>query len=270
MAFFALNAYFIVLSPAATIGNIFGLFGLGKIAFGGVSIMQFFVAFYPVAYWYSAFLSLTVLAALMGAFYFYSRSLRPLLAVAPAMIFFLSWRNMPIYGFSFVPLVLAVHFHKQKGRGTDADLVKSRRPLAYLACGIAVMAVLVAAYSHAAYVSSNLLRIRGVTPIIYAASTNGSAQGLGGVNASIANNNHIEERVSFYVWSRNPNGATYALGQTLRPLAAGEAGNYTISYQLPLTQSTTRIRVFAFSKDYIASGSVSVSELQVLANAVKG
>src|SRR4029077_15454066 len=61
VTFLLVNLYFIILSPFSTIGNIFALFGLTKLPFYGANIMQFFVAFYPVPYWYSVFVSVTVL-----------------------------------------------------------------------------------------------------------------------------------------------------------------------------------------------------------------
>jgi len=102
VSFLVINAVFIILSPSAFISDIFGILGTHSLVFFGQNIAQFFYAFYPVSHTYLSTLSITVLLFSMLVYYLYSKSARLLIALAPIFIFFLSWRNISIYGLAHI------------------------------------------------------------------------------------------------------------------------------------------------------------------------
>jgi uncharacterized membrane protein len=254
------NSYFILVSPSAFISNSFAIFGLNKLVFFGPNIVQFILAYYPVASWYSAVISITTLLALFVLFYLYTDTLRPLIAVGPIMIFFLAWRNISIYGLPFIPVIIAIYYVGEKDRVTD--ILKSKKPIFYSFAAMAVVFVLIAILIHGPYLNRNLLQIGNITPIIYGQQgpvANGrptitGPYGLGGIKIYVSNNAGFAQPVSFYVISRNPNGNNYLLGSLLNVTLQGHSSyNYTLQYQLPLVNSSTKLYIFAFSQYYITS-----------------
>ena len=85
----AIGCYFIIISPRAFVDGIFGIFGLGKLSLYGPNVMQLFESYYYVAGWYPAAISAITLLTALVLYYFYTKTLKPLVAVLPAMIFFL-------------------------------------------------------------------------------------------------------------------------------------------------------------------------------------
>ncbi len=262
LLFFVVNAYFFASYPRSLF-NIFGLFGLGKLVVYGLNIMQFFTAFYPVPVWYAALVSITLLLAALLAFYRYTERLMPLLAVVPAMIFFVSWRNISVYALPFIPIIIAIYYanpskklrkrRSHKGR----EGIMTRRAYAALIVAVLLLAAL-GAYGHAAYSSEKLLRINRVMPIVEIGSQYGRFS-LGGMVINVTNNNAANETVSFLIESRNPSNEGYVLGSMQKVLAPGETYNYTVSYQLPVIDNNTRIFIIAFSKDYYATNSLRLA-----------
>jgi len=177
--------------------------------------------------------------------------------LAPIFIFFLSWRNISIYGLAYIPLLLAVYYGKE---GKDeVDRIKDKRYIVYGILLIIVIFSIFAVYSHNAYAANNLISINKVYPIIGVSSY---GYYLNGFIANVTNNAEQNETVSFYIISRNPNNEAYVLGSLLPQLATGSTRNYTVNFSLPLVDNKTRIFIFAFSKDYITSNVIVLSQLK--------
>jgi len=85
---------------------------------------------------------------------------------------------------------------------------------------------------------------------------------LNGFIANVTNNANHNETITFYIISRSPNSEGYAMGSLLPQLAAESTRNYTVNFQLPLVNNKTRILIFAFSKDYITSNVIELSQLR--------
>ncbi len=257
LVFIAICAYFIALSPQQTLGNIFALFGLNKLVFYGINIMQFSYAFYPVASWYSAFISVSVLVVMLALFYFYTKSLLPVIAVVPALVFFLSWRNIIFYSVSAVPLLLAVYYTASGA----SDIVHDKKYAAYAVIGLVAIALAAAVYSHAAYAQQQGLRINGISPVLYQrVGSNGEAYySLGGFVANVSSRESLPQNVTFYVLSRSPSVEAYTLGSTLPSLLPDSSRNYTVDFQLPEVNNYTRLFVFAFSDQYVSSFELNIT-----------
>jgi|GEM_PF-975608 uncharacterized membrane protein len=260
IAFILINSYFIIISPLVFTKSIFAVFGLTKLVFYGPNIMQLLVSHYPVASWYSAAISMITLLAFLVLYYFYTKTLKPLVAILPAMIFFLSWRNISIYGLPFIPVILAIYYVHDKGADHKLeDLIKSKKRLVYSVAFLAVLFVAMAVYSHSNYTKKEILSINSITPILYGQAKFQGPFGLGGIRVNVANNGNTIEPVSFYVVSRDPSGESYLLSQSMNAtsgpqfLLPGESYNYTLQYQLQLVGNNTRMYIFAFSPDYIAT-----------------
>jgi len=257
VSFLLINAVFIILSPSAFISSTLGILGTHSLVFYGSNLAQFFYAFYPVSQAYLSILSIIVLLFSMLVYYLYPKSARLLIALAPIFIFFLSWRNISIYGLAYIPLLLAVYYGK--GGGDEVDKIKDKRYIVYGILLIIVIFSIFAVYSHNAYAANNLISINKVYPIIGVSSY---GYYLNGFIANVTNNAEQNETVSFYIISRNPNNEAYVLGSLLPQLAAGSTRNYTVNFSLPLVDNKTRIFIFAFSKDYITSNVIVLSQLK--------
>ncbi|MDE1850628.1 MAG: hypothetical protein KGH54_02425 [Candidatus Micrarchaeota archaeon] len=258
--FLAANIYFVAIGPAA-IGNIFGIFGLDKLPFYGTNIMQLIVAFYPLPYWYSVFASGLFMAVMLALYFVYTKSLKPIIAIVPMMIFFLSWRNITIYGLPFIPILLATYFWRD--HRAYEDLRKNRRPILYAVFGMLIVDLAVALAAHAAYAASpQHLGITQAIPIISLQNGYyGPSFGLIGIRVALDNTFDTAQNVSFYIVSRGPNGERYVLSQSLNSSMAHSSSNYTLSYPLQLINNNTQIEVFAFSQDYISSRGINFSRL---------
>lgn len=258
--FAIVNVPFVISDPSAA-SNIFGLFGLNKLPFYGTNIMQFIVAWYPLPYWYSVFISGAALATTLALYFFYTKTLKPLIAIVPMMIFFLSWRNITIYGLPFIAILLAVYFWRD--HHDYNDLIKNTSPILYSLAGLVIASVVVAMAAHQSYIDSQSLQISKIVPVISVQSGySGQSFGLIGLRAVVNSTFDTQENVSFLVVSRGPNNEQYFLSGMLNKTSAPHSmENYTVGYGLPLINSNTQIEVFAFSQDYIASRAVNFSSL---------
>jgi uncharacterized membrane protein len=256
-AFIAINGYFIVASPGATLNSLFSLFFTSRLQFTGIDIIQFFLAFYPVSYGYSALISATSLMAMMFLFYFYGKSARTLLALAPAFIFFLSWRNFAVYGLAYVPLLIAILYTSNESEKKEVDKLKSKKPMILVLGLVVFIAITAAVYLHEGYVKSNLLKINSIMPIIYVGQNN--QYSLGGVVANLTNNGNISENVSFYLLSRSPDGWISVAGAAMPPLKPGVASSYILNYGQSLINNSTRLFLFVSTENYIANGELNLT-----------
>ena len=256
IAIFAIvNGYFIAISPYKTVGNILSLFFV-KLQFSGPSLIQLLVAFFPVAYW-SLTLTMAVAFVLsLALFYLYTDTLRPLLAVAPMAVLFLSWRNMPAYAYVFIPLLIAVYYTEKDG---IKDIMKDKRMIACLAVPAMIFVACALLYAHMAYVQSDLLKVVSAG---YAVETN-AATGtsvISNMTLSLMNNAGTSENIVFYFMSRDPDMNFYTIDNEAEILPSGSNYTYVFPIQsLRLLPGKTDLHMFVLSNDYIASVDVTRS-----------
>ncbi len=266
-AFLIVNSYFIIISPVIFLKSIFYVFGLSKLVFYGPNIMQFFVSHYYVASWYPLIVSVTTLIASLFLYYFYTRTLKPLIVLIPMTIFFLTWRNISIYGLPFVPVILAIFYVNDKDSNSRLhDIIKSKLPLIYSIAVLAVIFVAAAVYSHAEYVRTDAIKINSILPILYGQPNFTGPFSLGGIRINVANNGSKAEPISFFIVSRYPDGQQYILSSQLNGTSTGlqvlapySSSNYTLPYQLQLVNNNTKVYIFAFSPDYITSKEIQIN-----------
>jgi len=106
-----------------------------------------------------------------------------LIALAPIFSFFLSWRNISIYGLAYIPLLLIVYYGK--GYEGEADRLKDKRYIVYGILLLVIVFSIFAIYSHNAYTANKLIVINKVYPIIGISSYGYS---LNGFIANVTNN----------------------------------------------------------------------------------
>lgn len=244
--FLMANAYFIVLSPYKTISSMFLLF-FTRLQFSGPSIAQILVAFYPVPYWYITLITVTVLGSALALFYLYTDTLRPLIAVAPIIIFFISWRNLSSYISVFIPLLIAVYYLEKKDR--IRDTMQNKKVIPYLLVFIIVFLAAALLYVHSTYMRSNELRIMQIKSIASTNQTTGISTLLA-VSVNVSNNKNNPESASFYLISRYPNNIEYVPGSFVQSLPGNQNYNYTLPFYLPQFNSNTKLYVFVLSENY--------------------
>lgn len=260
LAYAAVNGAFIALSPAATLGNTTSLLGPNEPPFDGTNMLGVLTAFYAVPRWYSTFVSSLLMVSASVLYVLYGKTLKPVFALVPALIFFLSWRNTPTYGIPFIPLVLAAYYTKSsKAR----DLAKRKIYIAGVLLAVFVLALSVAVYAHGRYLSRPLLSINSIMPVVLAQSpVPGSTYGLGGILVNVTSNYPDTEYVSFFVLSRHPNQNGYVLGSKIAPIAPNAPYTYRLGVSSPaIGSNSTRIIVFALSREYIAAKSLDFDNL---------
>lgn len=255
--FLLVNLPFIVASPRVTLTGIFSIFGLNKLPFYGVNITQFLIAFYPVEMWYAAVVSAVTLLALLLLYYKYTDRLGPLIGIAPMMIFFLAWRNISIYGLSFVPLIIAVYYTQK----TEAKGRAPGRIIPAALASLAIFALLLAVYSHGVYENQNYIKMTNITPIVYYSGYSGFYS-LGGLIVNVTSNMDAPTNVSFYIVAKAPDQEGYILGSELQQLQPHSSQTYTLNYSLPAVNQNTRLFIVAFSPDYITAKNFNFSRLQ--------
>jgi uncharacterized membrane protein len=260
--FILINIYFVALSPAATLNNIFALFGAGKLPFYGPNLMQLFVSFFAMPNYATEVASGLAMLWALAMLYLYTKSAKTALALAPAFVFFIAWRNISIYAIPYVPLLLLMFYHKDRLDAAEQNQMKSKKLMLYSALAVILVVVAVMLYAHSSYLSKNTLHIDQLMPVILVGINNYTRSyqfALGGVFVNMTNNGHSNETVSFLLVSRSPNNEAYVLGTTVKTLPPMSSANYTLNYQLPLINNSTRLFVVAFSKDYVTSKHLNIS-----------
>ena len=162
--FLLINGYFILQNPKAFLIDVFGVFGTSKLLPGGANIAQFFISSYGVPLWVPAAITVMTFITFMVLFYFYTATLRPLIAIVPIFIFFLSWRNLEYYGLAFIPLILVLCYHVEKEKLKDT--LKNRIYMIAALVAIALLFLGIIIYGHAIYTKENTLSIQHMMPLI--------------------------------------------------------------------------------------------------------
>lgn len=249
--FLLINGYFIIASPQMP-GEVLGLFST-KLQFSGLSAMQLLMMFYQVPYWYSLFATVAVLAVSLALFYLYTDTLRPLIAFVPALVSFLSWRNLPGYTITFIPLLIAIYY---LGRNDNVkDKIHDRRALYYVPIILLVLLTVSLLYTHGAYLGSAAFKVTQVR-VLAGINQNGT-YALAGLYVNVTNLASEDQNLSFYIVSRSPaNFGTYG-HVTLLP--AGGYNDYLLNYSLDSISDSTEIYVFTMSDGYMTRTGVNTN-----------
>ena len=136
-----------------------------KSALSGPNIMQLLVYFYPVNYTYLLFLSILVFVFLIILFYVYTDSLRPLLVLAPVILFLFSWKNSTTYVLPFIPFLILIYYEKRNKK--VGDLIRNKQPIVYGFAIVLVVAFVALLLAHNSYQHSNTLNMTNVSVITH-------------------------------------------------------------------------------------------------------
>lgn len=256
--FLAANAYFIVQAPYKTFSSMFLLF-FTRLQFSGPSIAQILVTFYAIPYWYITLITVAVAALSLLLFYLYTDTLRPLIAVTPIIIFFISWRNLSSYISVYIPLLIAIYYLEKKDKITDT--LQSRKMIPYTVAFVIVVLAVALLYVHSAYLKYNELRINHIGSIEGTNQTTG-AQALMEVSINVSNKANSAQNVSFYLISRHPNDMEYIPGSLVQPpqLPSNQSYNYSMPFYLPGFNSNTKLYVFILSENYTQGVELNAKE----------
>lgn len=254
LVFLLINSYFIIISPASFLKDMFGIFGTSKLLLYGPNIMQVLLRSYGVMLWYPAIVSIMALLLFIVLFYLYTATLKPLIAMAPAFIFFLSWRNLPMYGLAFVPLILVLCYENEKSK--LKDLIKDGRYIALSITAFAIISILLAVYSHGVYTKDNTIVINSVIPSVQVAN---GAYNFNGITLNISNNGNSYENVSLFMINRYPSKDGIFLSPALGSIAPHTSKEYPIDFQVQSVASNTSIYIIAFSNDYMTNREININ-----------
>ncbi len=253
LIFILANGYFIAISPHKTLDNIFSLF-LTKLQFEGPSLIQLLVDFYPAAYWSLTLILIIVFISSLVLFYFYNDTLRPLLAITPIMILFLSWRSTPAYTLIFIPLLIGLYIFDRSEK--SKDLISNKRLIVYSLILILLFVICIIIYAHFEYTKSNALEITSIKYDTSKNLTTGTTI-VSNIRINLANNENRPEPIGFYLISRNPDYVFYTVDNQMPILSANS--NYTYIFptsQLQFNSNSTKIEIFVLDNDNIISARV--------------
>ncbi len=251
ITFLVVNSYFIAIAPVSFFKNVFGLFGTSSLVLYGPTLPQTLLGIYPVPIWYSAVVSVVALLSLMALFYLYTETLRPLMAIAPAYIFYLAWRNLPMYGLAFVPLFIVLCYGKET-KGPN-DLVKNRMYIPLVLAGIVLIAIILAVYSHNQYMNANTIVVNSAMPIMDRTGAPNATYVINSIVVNVTNNGRSYENVTFFLITNEPWKDGIYLGDNHTGVAPMSSASYTFTYNGYTNSSSTKLYIMAFSKDYITS-----------------
>ena len=246
LTFLVVNSYFIAASPKLFIENIFGLFGTSGLLVSGTNIMQVLIRSYGVALWYPAVLSLLAFAVLITLFYLYTYTLKPLLAIAPAFIFMLSWHNFLMYSLPYVPLIILLCYEKESRL---EDAIRSKSYILVALAALVAISAMLAAYSHYVYAKSDTISVNGASIPFYVNANN--TYGFNGIALSVANNGNSYENVSFFFITEQNRKDGIFQSIYMNGMQPHSTKTYTLNYSVQSLTGNTRIYVMAFSRDYI-------------------
>lgn len=262
--FLIINGYFIIVSPKYFTNDMLQIFtGSSKLLLAGTNIMQFFVKSYGVALWYPTVISILALAVMLALFYFYTSTLKPLIALVPAYIFMLTWRNFLMYSLAFVPLIIVICYESDKKGVKDA--LKDKKYITLAFALLAIIAVALAIYAHYIYKTDNTLVINSATPSIERISA--SQYDFNGIAINITNNANHYENVSIFLINRYPIRDGVFLPNSIMPIPPHSSMLYNLNYVVTNVSYNTSVYVMPFSSDYITSRQFNIS---IQANSSKG
>jgi hypothetical protein len=222
--------------------------------------MGLLVPYYPVQLWYTSFISIVVLVTSLVLFYVYTKSLLPFVAVAPAMVLFLTSHNIAFYTLSYIPLLLAIYYDSKTS--ATKDLMQGKRLMISAFILVVVVGVASCVYAHYAYTdSSSRIAIGNMAPIITLIpnpNSGGYSVALSGLNVNVTYYGSGNGTLSFYLLTRKPKFQGYTLGSELRTFSPGAQYNYVLNCTLPSVDNNTEILLIVFDKNYFASKKINL------------
>jgi uncharacterized membrane protein len=236
--FLAVNGYYLLISPSTMAAT---LLVLSKTLVSGPNIMQLLVQFYPIPYAYSTMIEVLLFAFLVGTFYFYTDSFKPLLAVAPALLFLVVWRNSLTYVLPFMPYLILIYYEKEDKK--IRDLILDKKPILYALGGLLIVSTAIILIGHSSYAGTNTLKITQAVPVT---TMRESSVEFSGLTITVYNGANVTENVTFYLASRNPDQLGTIPGFTLNGAPPKSYSNYTLPFPLPYVTNNTNIFILAF------------------------
>lgn len=256
LVFLLANIYFIALGPIHFFENIFSLFGSSKLLLAGTEIMQVLVRSYGVVSWYPVAVSAIVLLSSLVLFYFYTKTLKPLMAIVPAFIFMLTWHNFLMYSLAYVPLFIIMCY--DKGGKVLNDSIPNRIYIPVALAAIILISLALVVYAHGAYVKQNTLVIDNVSLSISSVAGT-SVYNISAITLNITNNAAGYENVSIFMINRYPVRDAIFLAPNLTAIAPHSTEQYNLHYAVKNVTSNSSIYIMAFSTDYIKSAQFKIS-----------
>lgn len=250
LVFLVINSYFLILGPVQFLNNIFGLFGASKLLLVGTNIMQVLVKSYGVALWCPLVISVTVLLSSMVLFYFYTKTLKPLMAIVPAFIFMLTWHNFLMYGLAYVPLLIVLCYEKDDN--SISDMTKKTGYITAVFAALVILSLAIVVYAHAIYTRENTLEI-GNMALSAQMIPGTSAYKINGLTVNVTNNGDGYENVSLFIINLHPPGDGIFLASNYTAIAPHSTKEYNTPYSVNDIKGNSSIYLMAFSTDYIRS-----------------
>ncbi len=247
LVFFIINIYFALISPGPFLSNVLlATFSASRRGFTGTSLAQLFLPFYNVPIAYPSLMMVITYLFSIAVFYFYSKSMRFLMAITPIFLFFLDWINFPRYGLPFVPLLILI-FYESAHAKTAGDKLESKKPVVYALAALAFTFFLSTIYAHSLYMHEPGLKIVSTVPII---SVQNGYYYISGLNITVYSNQSMESNVTILIFSRNPNGGVFGAGSLLPPIKPNSIQTYNANFQLPINNDTKFV-IIAANQYYI-------------------
>lgn len=257
IVFLLVNGYFLILSPKPFVSSVFGLFGTSRLVPYGANLSVLLIGSYPVALWCSAAISVITLLAFFVLFYFYTSTLKPLIAIVPAFIFFLSWRNLQFYGLAYVPLLIVVCYLDRKDY--PKDLLKSKSYLFLCLALLILLSIVLIWYAHASYIKSNPLSINSASSKLQRALNGSNTYIINSINLNVSNSGNITQNLSFVFINYPPDREGFFQANALKGVMPHSYQNYELNFSANDIKGDTHVYIFGFDKNYIVTKLIAVN-----------
>lgn len=251
VVFLLINGYFLIASPKPFIDSVFSLLGTSRLVPYGANLIVLLISSYTVALWCSAVISILTMLTFMILFYFYTYTLKPVLAIVPAFIFFLSWRNLQFYGLAFVPLLIIVCYLDKKDY--PKNLLKTKNYLYAALVALVAASLLLIIYAHSVYVKTNPLSITYASSSLERAMNGSNSYVISNVTLNISNSGNTVQNVSYVFVNYPPDRDGFVSSLSLKGIMPHSYKNYTLNFTANGIIGNTHVYIFGFSKNYIVT-----------------
>ncbi len=242
------------LSSAAYLHDVFGLFGASN-TFYGVSLADLTLGFFGVPNGALFFMALTAFLFSVAMYYFYNRTLLRFMALIPAFIFLLSWKDIINYSIPYMMLFVAIEYGR--GNAQLKDRIVSKKPIVVALAALAALLLAMLIYFHSQYLKNQQLSIQSIL-IDMQKPANSQNNTFLSMQIDVKNNLDYSRPMLLFVLSTDPGSYNWTILRN-QSITADGSGTYILGYPIHI-ENGTKIGFIIISYDYMELTVLNMSD----------
>ena len=242
------------LSSAAYLHDVFGLFGASN-TFYGVSLADLTLGFFGVPNGALFFMALTAFLFSVAMYYFYNRTLLRFMALIPAFIFLLSWKDIINYSVPYMMLFIAIEY--ARGNAQLKDRIVGKKPLMVALAALAALLLAMLIYFHSQYLKNQQLSIQSIL-IDMQRPANSQNNTFLSMQIDVKNNLDYSRPMLLFALSTDPSGYNWTILRN-QSIPADGSRTYILGYPIHI-ENGTRIGFIIISYDYMELTVLNMSD----------